>query len=337
MKMITGSVRFEQLSKKMMSRDADEALTTPMKLVKPDLSAFSFSGYLSKNTKALSRIQPTPRTPSKKLNTKTLFSGPPTPLCTSNGQRHQSGPNMEVRSDIGGFNHSENNSTADIFSPFLSSDDRDMISPTFHRRIGYSSPHCNPSPQVDPQEWEMVNEFDFEKVAEEEQMYDHLMPPWRPNFANILTRDFFDYLENDQYFLGFEENHISTDDYFAANYDILDVVGQGDFAIVYKCLYRPQELLCSVKKSLSPFTGYTDRIKRLEEARILLNIGYHPHCLHLQLCWEQHGYFFLHSELCSLGSLSNFIAKLSFQEEFLSEQLIWAILLHISLVHYLND
>lgn len=320
-----------------MTVEEPPSLTTPLKLVKPDISAFSFSGYLQKSSKSNTKVGPTPRTPSKKINTKMLFTGPPTPLFTH--QRHPSGSSNELRSD-GTFEFQDSHSNLDtLFSPFLSSDDRDMVSPSFSRRIERSSSFGGSSPIAHRSELdnEEPAEFDFESVDDKIMNTDANLPSWIVDSPNFLSPEFFQKLDQNPYFLGFlNEQPQSGAEYFLENFKIIEIIGRGDFADVYKCLDLSDQMFYSIKKTREVFTGFNDRCRKLEEARVLFDIGKHPHCLRAHVSWEQRGCFYIQSELCELGTLANFINRVSFQEEYVSEQLIWAILLHISLVSLVN-
>jgi hypothetical protein len=305
----------------MTQEELSSSLTTPLKLVKPDMSAFSFSGYLQKS-KSNSKINPTPRTPSKRANTKLLFhAGPPTPLFTH--PRHPS--TADLRSD----DNQDISTTDSPFSPFLSSDDREMVSPSFSRRIERSSSFGGSSP--DPLAATVEKAFDFEATNEDIMDSEKSYPHWIQEKPNFLSLDFFHELDVNPYFLGSTDNY-SDEEFFHQNFQVLEVIGRGAFADVYKCSCHFDNRLYSVKKTRESFTGFLDRYRKLGEARVLFDVGQHPHCLQIFLSWEQRGYCYIQSELCEFGSLAYFINLVSFQEEALSEQLIWAIILQISLV-----
>lgn len=93
--------------------------------------------------------------------------------------------------------------------------------------------------------------------------------------------------------------------------------------------------LYAVKKSKSPYSGVKDRDRRLEEVRILMELGSHPHVIKFVSQWEEERYLFIQTEYCENGSLDRFL-DIHGSKGRLDEFRVWKILIELSLVkcHY---
>uniref|UniRef100_A0A6I8NIH5 non-specific serine/threonine protein kinase n=1 Tax=Ornithorhynchus anatinus TaxID=9258 RepID=A0A6I8NIH5_ORNAN len=56
--------------------------------------------------------------------------------------------------------------------------------------------------------------------------------------------------------------------------------------------------LYAVKRSVSPFRGPQDRVRKLAEVGGHEKVGRHPRCVHLERAWEEGGLLYLQTELC---------------------------------------
>ena len=89
--------------------------------------------------------------------------------------------------------------------------------------------------------------------------------------------------------------------------------------------------LYAVKKSKSPYSGVKDRDRRLEEVRILMELGSHPHVVKFVSQWEEERYLFIQTEYCENGSLDKFL-DIHGSKGRLDEFRVWKILIELSLV-----
>jgi len=87
----------------------------------------------------------------------------------------------------------------------------------------------------------------------------------------------------------------------------------------------------AIKKSKTPYTGVKDRDRRLEEVRILMELGMHDHVIKFVDQWEENRFLFIQTEYCENGSLDKFLDKHGTKGR-LDEFRVWKILNEICMV-----
>lgn len=87
----------------------------------------------------------------------------------------------------------------------------------------------------------------------------------------------------------------------------------------------------AIKKTKTPYTGVKDRDRRLEEVRILMELGTHDHVIKFIDQWEESQYLFIQTEYCENGSLDKFLDKHGTKGR-LDEFRAWKILIELTMV-----
>ena len=129
-------------------------------------------------------------------------------------------------------------------------------------------------------------------------------------------------------------------DYFESTFEVISLLGRGEFADVFRVRLRSNKRVrtrrnantqseeWAIKRKREAFAGMRDRARCLEEVRILLRLGHHPHCTVLQSAWEQRGILHLQLEHCVHGSLKEWLdmyARLT-RDSAIKEVRIWRVL-----------
>lgn len=89
-------------------------------------------------------------------------------------------------------------------------------------------------------------------------------------------------------------------------------IGEGGFSVVWKVRAKGTGRLYAIKRSKREFRGKRDRDRCLLEARALHRLGEHPGVLRFERAWQEEGHFCLQTELCELGTLKDFLERVSF-------------------------
>eukprot|EP01038_Epipyxis_sp_PR26KG_P006644 gene6644-9120_t len=130
-------------------------------------------------------------------------------------------------------------------------------------------------------------------------------------------------------------NNISSDDenFYHDNESIDMVVQEVGFNGV---LLNPSQNISSnryaVKKSKTQFHSYRDREWRLNEVRLMKELGdrkgssYCENIIHLIKAWQEDSYFYMQIELAEKGSLKDLVNDLIEQKEVLSDATAWRII-----------
>jgi hypothetical protein len=93
----------------------------------------------------------------------------------------------------------------------------------------------------------------------------------------------------------------TSEDYLTKTFEMIQKIGSGSFADVFKVRERTTGRLFAVKKTRQPFMGFKDRLMKLAEVQKLSMLGDHSHCVRLFDAWEQNGYVYMQTELCNQG------------------------------------
>lgn len=89
--------------------------------------------------------------------------------------------------------------------------------------------------------------------------------------------------------------------YFESKFTIIERLGSGEYADVYKVFDQETSSLSAVKKTKLPFRSYDDRWQQIIEADHMRAVSHSKHCIQLLDAWEQAGYLYMQMELCSYG------------------------------------
>ncbi|XP_073416632.1 membrane-associated tyrosine- and threonine-specific cdc2-inhibitory kinase isoform X2 [Dendrobates tinctorius] len=93
-------------------------------------------------------------------------------------------------------------------------------------------------------------------------------------------------------------DHSKEETFFRQCFQTLCKLGRGSFGEVYKVRSREDGCMYAVKRSVSPFRGESDRLRKLQEVRKHERVGKHPNCLHFVRAWEEKRMLYLQTELC---------------------------------------
>ncbi|CAM9805692.1 unnamed protein product, partial [Ectocarpus fasciculatus] len=100
-------------------------------------------------------------------------------------------------------------------------------------------------------------------------------------------------------------------------------IGEGGFSVVWKVRAKGTGRLYAIKRSKREFRGRRDRDRCLLEAKALQRLGQHPGVLRFERAWQEEGHFCLQTELCELGTLKDFLERVS---DFIPEPAVWQVL-----------
>lgn len=93
----------------------------------------------------------------------------------------------------------------------------------------------------------------------------------------------------------------------------------------------------AIKKSKTRYTGVKDRDRKLEEVRILMELGRHEHVVEFVDNWEEDKYLYIQTEYCENGSLDKFL-DLHGSKGRLDEFRVWKIMIELLLgVKHIHD
>ncbi|KAJ8659929.1 hypothetical protein O0I10_004522 [Lichtheimia ornata] len=119
-----------------------------------------------------------------------------------------------------------------------------------------------------------------------------------------------------------KEHPMCKESYLDTNFVLMDRLGSGEFADVYKARRRDSNTLLAIKRTKHPFAGYDDRWQQIIEANHMNAVKGNRHCVELLSAWEENGFLFMEMELCRRGSLHQFINT----SDQVPEPMAWAII-----------
>ncbi|KAF2272201.1 kinase-like protein [Westerdykella ornata] len=130
-------------------------------------------------------------------------------------------------------------------------------------------------------------------------------------------------------------------------FDHVTFLGDGEFSVVYRAekvgergsgfSSSPRTHVYAVKKTKKPFTGPSDKEKKMREVQILEALCGHDHIISLEDHWEQNGHLFIQTEFCEEGNLQRFLDHAGNKGR-IDDFRIWKILLEVTLgVRYIHD
>jgi membrane-associated tyrosine/threonine-specific cdc2-inhibitory kinase len=181
----------------------------------------------------------------------------------------------------------------------------------------------------------LLDEEDGINISKEDPLDLMDAPPeiiWNTPFAHFLDFEYFKQLEetatSNEYII---PNGKDDNNYFDAHFSILENLGHGSSARVYKVgnyedHHHPK--FYAVKITKFPFIGYKDRLRKIEEISVMIKVGKSHHCVELIKSWEQHGYLYILTELC-VGTLDDYMT--SHYDDLYDEERIWEISIDIAL------
>ncbi|KAL7335850.1 mitosis inhibitor protein kinase swe1 [Mucor circinelloides] len=162
------------------------------------------------------------------------------------------------------------------------------------------------------------------KLSILQQQHQH-GPLWHTDRPHFLTGEYFqNHGPQDRSIPLADKSHqaASFASYFDSRFERLGVMGSGEFARVLKARCLATNQLYAIKKSKNSFTGWDDRWLQLIEVDHLRKVQNSQHCLNMINAWEEKGYLYIQLELCSGGSLEEFM---QFKNRSVSEDQVWGI------------
>lgn len=132
--------------------------------------------------------------------------------------------------------------------------------------------------------------------------------------------------------LNFSQN-VKFDDEF----DSIEVIGEGVFAIVYKGRCLKDNNYYAIKKLKKPCTGVRDRENNMNEIKKLAIVcsgdtGAEGHIVKYYDAWEEEEFFYIRTELCDT-TLRSYLATVFTLEETLLWQLVFQVSKGLELIH----
>lgn len=119
-------------------------------------------------------------------------------------------------------------------------------------------------------------------------------------------------------------------DFLNENFEILDKIGEGHFSTVFKVISKDGNYISAIKRIKEEYKGEKDRLRRLQEIRILWACREIQFCLCVFSAWEQSGYCFIETEFLEQGTLRDELKRLNSKGQFFIEEKIHRMLFCIS-------
>lgn len=278
-------------------------------LPRPCQSVFDSSSKLSKKHDSLHErlsMGMTPQTPSTPMSCRSKFVLPsnlsPFPYSP---KQNQSNPKLSTSIQGSATPLRKGVSSEQLVFDFETSDKFNK-SPSrllFDRSQSPGSSQFDLSSEVGSEFDLLVGEFD--EFGSCEISPDLLRPVmWRNPVTHFLDEPFFAKTNDDFEYTDVEDFTCSNDmlsDFFNDNYEVVEVCGEGSFSTVYKVNSKKTNKNSALKLTRKPFSGVTDRRRRLKEVNHLWRLKGGPHCIQILSAWEQNGYLYIETELCENG------------------------------------
>lgn len=122
--------------------------------------------------------------------------------------------------------------------------------------------------------------------------------------------------------LALQENNISR---YYKEFVEIELIGNGEFGSVYKCINRLDGCVYAVKKSLKPVAGSNFEKAALNEVYAHAVLGKHHHVVRYYSAWAEDNHMVIQNEYCNGGALSDLIMR-----ETMDEQELRRLLLHVT-------
>eukprot|EP00051_Salpingoeca_urceolata_P035256 m.28965 g.28965 ORF g.28965 m.28965 type:complete len:497 (+) comp8988_c0_seq1:843-2333(+) len=106
-------------------------------------------------------------------------------------------------------------------------------------------------------------------------------------------------------------NSGSAMSFFEQTFEILEMLGEGSFAKVYRARKREDLRIYAVKVSKQQFKGRADRDRKLREVARMKALGVHGNCVRIYEAWQERNYLYMQMEYCEKGSLALYCRSLS--------------------------
>lgn len=319
-----------------------QTFKTPLKLVKPDPNVFSHSGYKSKKNRhtttpsalkfrVKAKFSPllkdtqnycssqsiedsdllhpsiTPRTPSKKSNTKFVFMSETGPSTSPIRQ-----PLYDSFNDVQTLPFSEQDYLMNFECIDAPSSPRRLVFEVGSIDRKDSAFSSSDSDIEDVEHRSDINLSPFRQNGNvfNNSLFERKVSEWMSPKANFFDSSNFSHHIAPAH--ADDNTSHTNEDYFLSKFDILESIGSGSFAEVYKvCKVDDESSISCVKKSKSPYSGNLDRYAhtshhpcrrmKLEEILALWAISGHPNCIQILSAWEQSGILYIETEFCPNG------------------------------------
>lgn len=125
--------------------------------------------------------------------------------------------------------------------------------------------------------------------------------------------------------------------YYTSCFEVLELLGKGSFAAVYKCRQKEDGKLYAVKEITESFTTLEKRDAISKEVKMLECLPPHPNIVGFKRAWQEDHKLFIQTELCQ-GDLMQLLKSLIIvptvteeapylQPEMIPEELCWSVLI----------
>ncbi|KAJ3383424.1 hypothetical protein HDU92_004218 [Lobulomyces angularis] len=129
--------------------------------------------------------------------------------------------------------------------------------------------------------------------------------------------------------------YVNSVDLFDEKFILLEKLGSGSFAEVFKVVEKGTNVEYAIKKTKKVYQAHRDRMLKLEEVELMWEVNNSANCVKLINAWEQNGYLYMQMELCH-QTLQNFLDNTTITT--FEEKKIWNILFQLSSgVYYMHS
>lgn len=147
-------------------------------------------------------------------------------------------------------------------------------------------------------------------------------PKFKPPILNLNDSDEEEEIEQPTKRVALQESNILR---YHKEFVELDLIGEGEFGSVFKCLNRLDGCVYAIKKSTKPVAGSSFEKTALNEVYAHAVLGKHQHVVRYYSAWAEDNHMIIQNEYCNGGSLADKIAK-----EPLSAAELRRMLLHVT-------
>lgn len=129
-------------------------------------------------------------------------------------------------------------------------------------------------------------------------------------------------------------DHSRPESYFRQCFDVIEEIGQGSYARVFKVRSKDDGRIYAVKETKEPNKGRGDRERKLAEVKTVQQLKESPYCIRYYNAWEEKNILYIQTEYCERGSLKKYCQRLG---EGIREPVLWEILTDICLgLHHMH-
>uniref|UniRef100_A0A336LPW6 non-specific protein-tyrosine kinase n=1 Tax=Culicoides sonorensis TaxID=179676 RepID=A0A336LPW6_CULSO len=144
----------------------------------------------------------------------------------------------------------------------------------------------------------------------------------KSSFASAIEDVFQEDIKQAPKRLAMQDTNISR---YEREFVELELIGSGEFGLVYQCLNRLDGCVYAIKRSRKPVAGSTFEKAALNEVWAHAVLGKHDNVVRYYSAWAEDNHMIIQNEYCNGGSLQNLL-----QERNLKENELRILLLHIA-------